>query len=79
MPYDTATIAKASTKHRRKHGIVVLPAHFEFVQRPQALGLAHLAMNRDGSKAQVAQHESDTASIVACPCEQHDGAACQLS
>lgn len=50
------------------HQDVSLPA-LEFVQRPQPLWLAHLAMDGHATKAQVSEQEGDPPSVVTCPCK----------
>ena len=44
-----------------------------------ALGLRHLAMDWDGIKAQIAQHEGHLACVVTGAGEDHEGCAGQLS
>lgn len=51
-------------------------ACLELVERSNALGLSHLAMNGDSIKAQVAQHESHLARVVTSACEDHECCAC---
>ncbi len=53
---------------------------FELVQCTQALGLAHLPMDGQCVKAQIAQHQRQFARVVARPGEDHDcgpGQFCQ--
>lgn len=51
---------------------------FELVQGTQALGLAHLPMDGQCVKAQIAQHQRQLARVVARPGEDHDGGPGQL-
>ena len=53
-------------------------ARLELVEGSQPLWLAHLAMDGQGIKAQVPQHEGQLAGIVAGPCKDHESGASQL-
>ncbi len=50
----------------------------ELVEGPQALGLAHLPVDGQRVKAQVAQHQRQLARVVAGPREYHDCRPSQL-
>lgn len=50
----------------------------EFVESTYALVLAHLAIDGDGSKAEVSEQQRQLLGAICCACEDHERRTCQL-